>query len=193
MTTRPAVCVRHHDRPTGLACSRCGRPACPQCLRDASVGQQCVDCVAEGRRTTRPARTVGGARVSSRSSRPLVVPALIAVNVAVFVLTVIDARSVSANSDGAVFAATSLVPYTVAGGQWWRLVTSGFLHIGPLHLAFNMYALWIIVREVEAVLGRARFVAVYGVSMLGGAAAVMLFSSPVGATAGASEIGRAHV
>lgn len=147
---------------------------------------QCVDCVQEGRRTTRPARTVGGARVSHRSSRPLVVPALIAVNVAVFVLTVVDARSVSANSDGAVFAATSLVPYTVAGGQWWRLVTSGFLHIGPLHLAFNMVALWVIGRDVERVLGPLRFGAVYTAALLGGSTAVMLLGAPTGAVAGAS-------
>ncbi len=178
-----AVCVRHPDRPTGLACSRCDRPACPDCLRPAPVGQHCVDCLAEGARTTPRWRNVAGA---SRTGKPVIVPGLIVANVVVYVLTAVTAGSVMSNFRSPLFDAGGLVPLLVADGEYWRIISSGFLHIGPLHLAFNMYALWIIGREVEAVLGRARFVAVYGVSMLGGAAAVMLFSSPVGATAGAS-------
>ncbi|WP_224392694.1 rhomboid family intramembrane serine protease [Pseudonocardia sp. ICBG1293] len=177
------VCVRHPDRPTGLACSRCDRPACPDCLRPAPVGQHCVDCLAEGARTTPRWRNVAGA---SRTGKPVIVPGLIVANVVVYVLTALTAGSVMSNFRSPLFDAGGLVPLLVADGEYWRIITSGFLHIGPLHLAFNMYALWIIGREVETVLGRARFVAVYGVSMLGGAAAVMLFSSPVGATAGAS-------
>ena len=55
--------------------------------------------------------------------------------------------------------ALALVPAAVADGEWWRLFTSGFLHIGPLHIAFNMYALWVLGRDLELVLGRARFLA----------------------------------
>src|SRR5205823_11830271 len=47
-TTAP-TCFRHPDRPTGRACTRCGRPACPECLVQASVGSQCVDCVRAAR------------------------------------------------------------------------------------------------------------------------------------------------
>lgn len=177
------VCVRHPDRPTGLACSRCDRPACPACLQPAPVGQHCVDCLAEAARTTPRRRTVAGA---SRTGKPVVVPALIVANVVVYVITAVTAGSVMSNFLSPLFQAGGLVPLRVADGEYWRVITSGFLHIGPLHLAFNMYALWIIGREVETVLGRARFVAVYGVSMLGGAAAVMLFSAPNGLTAGAS-------
>ncbi|WP_370588967.1 rhomboid family intramembrane serine protease [Pseudonocardia sp. C8] len=129
-------------------------------------------------------RNVAGA--SRTGGRPVIMQGLVVANVAVFVLTVVTAGSLNGNSGSALFAEGALVPALVASGEYWRIVTSGFLHIGPLHLVANMFALWVIGREVETVLGRARFVAVYGVSLLGGAAAVMLFSDPAGATAGAS-------
>jgi membrane associated rhomboid family serine protease len=177
------ACVRHPDRPTGLSCTRCGRPACPECLREASVGYQCVDCVAQGRRDTRQAVTVAGARLSTK---PIVVPVLIALNVAIFVATAVDAGSGEQNFDSNLFDALSLWPASVAGGQWWRVLTSGFLHIGPIHLAMNMIALWVIGRDLEVVLGRLRFGTVYLLSLLGGSTAVFLFGSPFGPVAGAS-------
>lgn len=183
MTTQPGadtqVCVRHPDRPTGLRCSRCDRPSCPQCLRDASVGMQCVDCVTEGARTQRRGRDL-------RRPTAVVVPTLIALNVAVFAWTALDAGSVQDNTGSAVFTGGALVPLQVAGGEWWRLLTSGFLHIGPIHLLFNMVALWFIGRDIELALGRLRFTALYGASLLGGSVAVMVLGSPVSATAGAS-------
>lgn len=157
-----------------------------ECLRDASVGMQCVDCVAEGRRTVRAPRTAAGVPVGAAGGRPLVVPALIAVNVAAYALTAADSGTLLDNATGGVFSSASLVPYFVAGGQWWRLITSGFLHFGPVHLLFNMVALWFIGRGVETALGRLRFTAVYGVSLLGGSAAVMLAGDPRGSVAGAS-------
>jgi membrane associated rhomboid family serine protease len=142
-----------------------------------------VDCLAGSARAVPRWRNVAGA---SRTGKPVIVPGLIVANVAVFVLTVVTAGSLNRNFASPWFAEGALVPALVANGEYWRIVTSGFLHVGPLHLAFNMFALWIIGREVETVLGRARFVAVYGVSLLGGAAAVMLLSNPLGPTAGAS-------
>ncbi|MCT2586540.1 rhomboid family intramembrane serine protease [Actinophytocola gossypii] len=187
------ACVRHPDRPTGLRCVRCDRPACPDCLREASVGYQCVDCVNEGARTVRAPRTVGGARTATRGSRSLVVvPALIAVNVAAFVLTAAQAGSVTQNDRSSVFLDGALVPAFVAAGEWWRLITSGFLHFGnyggfgPVHLLFNMFALWVIGRDLEVALGRLRFIGVYLLSLLGGSTAVMLFGDPGGGVAGAS-------
>lgn len=62
----------------------------------------------------------------------------------------------------------------VAGGEWYRIITSGFLHDGVFHLGFNCFALWIMGRSLEQFLGRFRFAALYLVSLLGGSVGVLL-------------------
>lgn len=177
------VCARHPDRETGLRCVRCDLPACSNCLREASVGYQCVDCVAQGTRSGRRATTVAGAEPAGRA---VVVPALVAINVVVFAITVAQAGSLGGNNAAGLFQQWGLWPTAVAGGELWRLFTSGFLHFGPIHLAFNMIALWIIGRDLELVLGWARFLVVYLVSLLGGSMVVFLFENETTMTAGAS-------
>ncbi|MQA14818.1 MAG: rhomboid family intramembrane serine protease [Pseudonocardiaceae bacterium] len=177
------VCVRHRDRPTGLRCVRCHRPACPECLREASVGYQCVDCVNEGRRTQRYSTTIAGARPTGRD---VAIPIIIGINLIVFAVTVAQAGSLQRNAGAELFRSWALSPIAVADGQFWRLITSGFLHFGPIHLAFNMLALYIIGRDLETVLGRGRFLAVYLVSLLGGSAAVFALEQVNSLTAGAS-------
>lgn len=179
----PQVCARHPDRATGLSCTRCHRPACPDCLREASVGYQCVDCVAEGGRAQRYATSVAGARPAGRD---LVVPLLIAINVAVFVVTVVQAGSLGNNASAELFRQWALAPIAVVDGDVWRLLTSGFLHFGPIHLVLNMLVLWIIGRDLETVLGPSRFLAVYLVSLLGGSATVFALEQVRSLTAGAS-------
>jgi membrane associated rhomboid family serine protease len=147
------------------------------------VGHQCVDCVGRGVRRGRRATTVAGAEPGGR---PLVVPTLIGINTVIFIWTVVQAGSVNGNSAASLFREWALVPVLVQNGEWWRVLTSGFLHIGPIHLLFNMIALWVLGRDLEIVLGRGRFLAVYLISLLGGSAAVMLFSVPNQAVAGAS-------
>jgi membrane associated rhomboid family serine protease len=176
-------CVRHPDRPTGLRCTRCDRPACPDCLREAAVGYQCVDCVNEGRRHIRRPTTVAGAQLTQRL---FVVPALIVINLVVFAFTAAQAGDFGHNEVSELFVQWQLWPPIVAGGQWWRLVTSGFLHYGPIHIAVNMFALYVLGRDLELVLGRTRFTAVYLVSLLGGGVAVFLFGDQSTAVAGAS-------
>lgn len=180
---QPEMCVRHRDRPTGLRCTRCNRPACPDCLREASVGFQCVDCVNQGRRMQRYATTVAGAQPVTRD---LVIPVLIGINVLVFAVTVAQAGSLGGNAASALFRQWALAPIAVADGEVWRLVTSGFLHFGPIHLVVNMLALYIIGRELEAVLGHSRFLAVYLLSLLGGSALVFALEQVNSLTAGAS-------
>ena len=96
------ACFRHADRPTGLRCSRCDRPACPECLREASVGYQCVECVVEGARTARPfrQRTIAGAELVEK---PIVVPALIVINVLIYAFTAYQAHSIGDVSGSALF------------------------------------------------------------------------------------------
>lgn len=190
-------CWWHPNRPTGLSCSRCGRPACPDCLQEAPVGFQCTDCVHAGsqqqrrqQRTYQEAgfgqRTVFGARLSQSV---LITQVILAVNVLVFLVTALQARSLTDNHLGSLFQYGSLYgDATLGHGEWWRVLTSGFLHYGPIHIAVNMFSLWMMGRALEQVCGRGRYLALYFVSMLGASAAVLLFGNPAEypGTAGAS-------
>ncbi|RSM84486.1 rhomboid family intramembrane serine protease [Kibdelosporangium aridum] len=181
------VCVRHPDRPTGLRCVRCERPSCPECLREASVGYQCVDCVNEGRRTQRRAVTVAGAELNTK---PIVMPILLLLNVAVFALTAAQAQSITNNQFSYPFELGVLYPPAVAGGEWWRLITNGFLHYGVIHLVVNMVSLYIVGRDLEMLFGRVRFLALYLVALLGGSVMVFLFDPE---TASQTSTGRVVV
>lgn len=176
-------CVRHPDRLTALRCTRCDRPACTECLRPASVGHQCVDCVAEGQRTIRQPVTIAGAQ---QGRKPVVMPVLVGINVIIFVITAIQARSVTNLEPSPLFQEWVLWPIATRNGGWWQLVTSGFLHINPIHIAMNMVALWVIGRDFERILGPLRFAVIYLVALLGGSVAVFLFGGVLSPEAGAS-------
>lgn len=169
------TCYRHPGRPAHLRCNRCERYICPDCMRAAAVGHQCVECVRAGARTTRPPRTRFGGR--HRSGSPAVTYALIAVNVAAFVM-----QLVSRNLEKHL----TLWPPAVADGQLYRLATSAFLHYGAMHLLLNMWALYVVGPPLEMWLGRLRFGALYALSGLGGSVLVYLLSPLSTATAGAS-------
>jgi len=170
------ACYRHPGRHTGLRCTRCDRPTCPECLRDASVGQQCVECVNEGQRGMRRPVTVAGGRMAQR---PVLVYLLIAVNLVIFAITVVQAGSVANNADSPLFNEWVTWPRAAA-------LNGGFLHYGFIHIAVNMLSLWMLGRDLERILGRVRFAAVYFLSLIGGSVAVMLFSDPDTGAAGAS-------
>jgi membrane associated rhomboid family serine protease len=201
------VCYRHPKRETYLRCVRCDRPICPECLREAPVGYQCPECVAEGRRTVRPSRTIfGGSTIGVRGYATKI---LIAINVAVMVLSVAMAGGgglAGGGMGGLLGGATPLtewgsvwgvglardasgrlleVPVGIADGEYYRLLTSMFLHYGLLHLALNMWALWVLGRELESSLGPGRFLTLYLLSGLGGSVAAYAFT-PAAMSAGAS-------
>jgi membrane associated rhomboid family serine protease len=167
-------CYRHPQRETYVRCTRCDRYICPDCMRSAAVGHQCVECVAAGNKTVRPPRTVFGGRVSVT---PAVTYTLIGINVVVFFLQ---------NALNGVEARYGLWPPGVADGQYERLLTSAFLHYGPIHLLFNMWALYIVGQQLEQWLGRLRFAALYVLSALGGSVLALLFAPVNSNTAGAS-------
>lgn len=147
------------------------------------MGYHCVDCVAQGRRSIREPVTIAGAKLRAQ---PIVVPALIVTNVVIFVITAIQAGSGTQNTASELFESFALWPILVGAGEWWRLIGSGFLHIGLTHLIMNMIALWVIGRDLEQVLGRLRFSAVYALSLIGGSTAIFLFADASRPVAGAS-------
>ncbi len=159
-------------------------------MTPASVGFQCPECIREGRATVRAPRRGSGLQAAGRRWG-VVTLSLIAINVAMFLVSAVSAASVGNsplnNYDSPVFEALSQWPYGVSlFGEWWRIVTAAFLHVGPFHLAMNMLALLVFGSELERQLGRWRFLAVYLLSALGGAAAIQLFGDPRVPVAGAS-------
>jgi len=171
----PPTCYRHPGRETWVSCVRCGRHACPDCLRQAAVGQQCVECVrgtgpgAQGGTRGRLPRTVFGGRPSAAAT---VTWTLMALNV---VLYLVQLAHPALAPDWWMIGFAQYpdgVMHGVAAGEWYRLITSAFLPgagtLGLLDIAFNMWALYIVGPGLEQMLGRARFISVYLLSAVGG-------------------------
>lgn len=184
----PPTCFRHPGRETWVRCARCERPICPDCMRPASVGHQCPECVAEGARSQRPVRTAFGGRVTTDAG--LVSKVLIGLNVAVFVLGLVTGADTLRRDFGNVAGPALFGPggelVGVAVGDYYRLITAAFLHAGLLHLALNMTALAVLGPPLEDALGRARFLALYLLSALGGSVAAFLLAAPNQLGVGAS-------
>lgn len=161
-----SVCPRHPDREAYVRCQRCGRPACPECQRPAPVGIQCVDCVREAARTSRQGQTVFGGRVTD--GRPVVTYSLIGICVAVFLVQWVTPGLTNR------FAFAPITGWV----EPWRFVTAMFLHSprSLLHIGFNMYALFVLGSYLEPLMGRARFLALYLISGIGGQVAVLLLA-----------------
>ena len=189
--TAVPTCFKHPGRETYVSCVRCGRPACPDCLRSAAVGQQCVDCVREGNRGTRQAAGIFGGRAVSDA---IVTKILVAINVIAYIVEIAYPKLVGYGQlvGGPAFDPTLQRPVGVANGDWYRLITNAFLHeplgsgIGILHIAFNMWALIVVGPALERILGRGRFLTVYLVSALGGSVLYYLVASPAAPALGAS-------
>lgn len=176
-TTVP-TCFRHPNRETYVSCVRCGRPACPDCLREAPVGRQCVECVKEGGKAVRQASGRFGGRVSI--GNPVVTYTLIGLNVLVYLVELVYPKAIDYGAlAGKLYDPAMNFSFGIAYGDWYRFLTSAFLHeplnggYGILHIAFNMWALYVVGPVLEQTLGRLRFVAVYLLSALGGG--VMLY------------------
>lgn len=167
------VCYRHPGRETGVSCSNCERPICPDCMTSTSVGMRCPEC----------ARQKTKVKTMATIEQPTVTFVLMGISIALglggFLAGDPQFGGRLLDDDFAISRAS------VGDGELWRLVTSGFLHYGPFHLAANMLSLYILGSMLEPSLGRVRFALVYFVSLLAGSFGALLLQ-PVGFTAGAS-------
>jgi membrane associated rhomboid family serine protease len=175
-------CYRHPDRETGRSCTRCGRPCCSECLTQAPVGSLCPECLRESRPDARTRLRWWNARQPA-----LVTYAIIAVNVAVYIWTVIANRDPIAGPGtiGRGDYDLALHKLFIEDGQYYRLVSSGFLHFGILHIALNMFLLFQIGQMLEPPLGRIRFGLLYFAALLAGSAGALIVS-PNALSGGAS-------
>ncbi len=203
------MCYRHTGRETYVRCQRCEKPICPDCMRQASVGFHCPDCVHRGAKETRTGRTAYG---GERSANPaLTSMVLIGLNAGVWLLVLatgwrtsplvdwlaLHARGLCNAGDGQNWY-PGIVDRTtcqsipgdwvpgVADGALWQLLSSTFLHVDVWHIGFNMLALWFLGPQLELAIGRARFLALYLVSGLGGSALVYWLAGEQTSTLGAS-------
>ncbi len=163
------VCYRHPDRETYLSCSECGRPICPDCSYDAPVGQKCPECVrAAGRQKVVNARQITAG--PSFETSPVVM-SLLVINVVIFL-----AGLVSRDIELELLVNYASNGNLISDGEWWRALTSAFLHNGLMHILFNMYFLYIFGPRLEQQVGSVSFSGIYLASAVGGSFASMLFA-----------------
>ena len=169
-TTETQTCYRHPDRETRVSCSSCGRPICPECMTPTPVGMRCPECASQKTRVVRnPTGTPSGFGAAPATY------VLIALNVIVFLVEIakgaggfFDVGLTRFVLDFALFGPS------VAEGEWYRLVTSGFLHAGIIHIGFNMLLLYFLGRLLEPALGTPRFLVLYFTSLLAGSLGALI-------------------
>jgi membrane associated rhomboid family serine protease len=190
-------CYRHPQRETGVSCSNCGRPICHECMIDAPVGFRCPECVREQRGPGSRAKVVTRGQIRSRwgaaggamSAGAPVTKVLIGINVALFLAEMLFGAvgAMGGGSTKVLVDMGALVPvYVALNHDYWRLFTAMWLHGGLLHVAFNMYALYIGGSYLEMIAGKGKYLAIYLVAGVAGNIAVYLLAAPISVTIGAS-------
>jgi len=146
-------------------------------MTPTSVGMRCPECSRDKTRVVRRAYAGG---------EPIVTYTLIAVNVLAFLGTLVSGASVGGSVSGSsLLSHAALNGPDVANGEWYRIITAGFMHYGFLHLLFNMYALYILGSMLEPAVGRLRFALIYFVGLVAGSVGALILD-PNALTAGAS-------
>ncbi|HEU4393412.1 MAG TPA: rhomboid family intramembrane serine protease [Solirubrobacterales bacterium] len=174
------TCFRHPDRETGVSCSSCGRPICPDCMTPTPVGMRCPECA---RQRTKVVRGTGGDRSGFAQAPATFV--LIAVNVIAYLIEITAGTGGLNNPSGRIVVDFGLFGPSVAEGEWYRLLTCGFLHASLLHVGFNMLLLFFLGRLLEPALGAPRFLGLYFASLLAGSFGALVLD-PNALTLGAS-------
>lgn len=175
-----STCFTHKDRVTGRSCTRCGQPACPECLREAPVGSHCWQCL----RADRPP-TAQRVKRWNATHTDLVTKVIVGVNVLVFILVQGARNGFAPVCGGDTYRRLALQGICVHEGEWYRLLSSGFVHADILHIAFNMVILYRFGAMLESALGRTRMVGLYFAALLAGSAGALLME-PDAYTVGAS-------
>jgi membrane associated rhomboid family serine protease len=184
-----SVCYRHPDRQSFVHCQRCGRTICGECQTPAPVGVICPECMREARASAPRTRPEAVRRIGflSRSGRPVMTYALMAICVFVFILQQLPGLG-SHVTNALLYAGVYSYPsgtFQGASFQPWRLLTSVFAHGGFLHIALNMYTLWVFGQILEPMLGRWRYLTVFLISGVTGSVGMLLlapYSGAVGAS-----------
>ncbi|HVW47756.1 MAG TPA: rhomboid family intramembrane serine protease [Solirubrobacterales bacterium] len=181
----PQTCYRHPNRETAVSCSSCGRPICPECMTPTPVGMRCPECANQ---RTRVVRNPTGQRTGAAAFQAF--PAtmvLIAINVIVYLVEIAKGGGglgelgiETIYNTGALWG-----PAVHELHQWWRIVTSGFVHVSIMHIGFNMLLLYFMGRLLEPAIGWLRFTVLYFVCLIAGSF-VALWFSPDTVSAGAS-------
>ncbi len=190
-------CYRHPQRETGVSCSNCGRSICHECMIDAPVGFRCPECVKEQNVRGSRAKVVTRGQIRSRwgaaggamSGGAPVTKVLIGINVALFLAELLFGAvgAMGGGSTAMLVDMGALVPaYVAVKHDYWRLFTAMWLHGGLLHIAFNMYALYIGGSYLEMIAGKGKYLAIYLVAGVAGNVAVYLLAAPISVTIGAS-------
>ena len=179
-TTENPGCYRHPYEDAGVTCTRCDRPICPKCMITAPVGFQCPECV----KGAPPVRRYS--EIRSTSNQQIVVTiVLIAANLLIFIPSLGGGAVAGRGSSNQLAADFALYGPAVAAGEWYRIITAGFLHYGLIHVGFNMYILYQLGQQLEPTLGRVRYALLYLTALIGGSVGALLLS-PNALTAGAS-------
>ena len=173
------TCYRHPGRETGVSCSNCGRPICPECMTSTPVGMRCPECASQRTKVVRGVGKQGGFAQTPATY------VLIALNVIVYLIEIANGAGGFSSSESQFVADFALYGPSVADGEWYRLVTSGFLHASIIHIGFNMFLLLILGRLLEPALGTPRFLVLYFASLLAGSFGALLVE-PNALTIGAS-------
>src|SRR4051812_3978232 len=140
------TCYRHPNRETGVSCSSCGRPICPECMTPTPVGMRCPECANQRTRVVR--NPTGMPTALAAGGFPATV-VLIAINLIVYLIEVVHGSGGLNTGSGPPFARGGVGGPAVNEGDWWRTITSGFVHFSILHIGFNMYLLFILGRLLE--------------------------------------------
>ena len=176
------TCYRHPDRETAVSCSSCGRPICPECMTPTPVGMRCPECANQRTRVTRGIAGGGGEGFWSAPATFI----LIGLNLLAFFAEITGGSGGLSSVSGSVVNDFGLRGISVADGEWYRVVTGAFLHAGFLHVAFNMFLLFILGRMLEPAIGTPRFVGLYVASLLAGAFGALAMTDALQTTVGAS-------